>query len=234
MKKLIATLFTITLLAICTAKANQIYVDELVVNPNVIVHISTYINGSPWSGNVYAGVNQLNIGDTLSSNGKSIVGGTQIEGFCIDPFHLSSADPLLYDELSLELAPKSPGPMGLSRASDIRALWATAYHANMTDVEAAALQVAIWSVVADLNNPAAMFTSTGTTKSDQAIADATTLLNTIHDLNYGGGYASLTALSGAGQDYVVDAIPDSGTTVALLGLSLFAISAIRSAKLQRA
>jgi hypothetical protein len=99
--------------------------------------------------------------------------------------------------------------MGDAKALQISKLWGMAYSATMTANQAAAMQIAIWEIVAG-----DLFSVSG---SDYG---ASVLLNQL--ATYAGPVANLVALTGPGQDYVIQSVPEAGATVILLGLGMLA------------
>jgi hypothetical protein len=182
-----------------TTQATTVTVQELGVSPSQIANIN--VTGF-YSGGAYAGIVKLS------------VDGVAMDGFCIDPFHFSSSSPLTYTILPLENAPKAPGTMGAAKAETISKLWAMAYSSTMSATAAAGLQIAIWETVGG-----ASFSVSG---SDYG---ASTLLNNV--ATYAGAGANLIGLSGSGQDYVVQNVPDGGATAMLLGLGFLGLAAFR-------
>lgn len=195
--RIIFTIATALLVYTASARANQVMVQELQVNPNQVATIS--VPGF-YTGGVYAGVNRL------------LVNGAPMDGFCIDPFHFSSTSPLLYNVVPLNQAPKPPGTMTSAQAAQICRLWAMCYSANMTALNAAGMQIAIWEIVAG-NTISIIGNDYG----------ASVMLTNLSA--YTGAGADLVALTGPGQDYVVPhapslTVPDAGSTLCLLGLAL--------------
>jgi hypothetical protein len=189
----VVTVFQLSLHAV------PVTVQELSVSPAKVVNIN--VTGF-YSGGAYAGVVNLK------------VNGTEMDGFCIDPFHFSSGSPLQYEMVSLSEAPKAylpnfTGEMGDAKALQISKLWGMAYSATMTANQAAAMQIAIWEIVAG-----DLFSVSG---SDYG---ASVLLNQL--ATYAGPVANLVALTGPGQDYVIQSVPEAGATVILLGLGMLA------------
>ena len=141
-----------------------------------------------------------------------IVDGVAVDAFCIDPFHVSSPGPLLYEVVSVSEAPRSSspyvGPMGPVAAEKISKLWAKAYTPGMNATDAAALQLAIWEVVGG-----DLFAWTG---SGGVYDLAQGLIDGLPFYTVGANLSALESLSSAGQDYVFQ-VPDSGATAALLG-----------------
>lgn len=177
--------------------------------------------------NVFAGLINLQV------NGVSTV------GFCIDPYHWSVSGPQTdYNMVSLTQAPKPPGgPMDLATATRIEQLWAQYFtQAQGNNGVAAGLQIAIWELVTGTASGIPGNTgNTGTFVLNGAPADASADANA--DLtwlkanpnapaaNLVGLTSGLNANGGAnpGQDYVIQSVPDGGTTVILLGCSLFGL-----------
>jgi hypothetical protein len=197
--------------------------------PNEVVTLDLPDLGYPNGVGVYAGINTLSV----SENGST---GT-FSGFCIDPFHFSLSGPQDYSIVSLAEAPKPPGPMGTAAAMAIEDLWAmdfaTAQHSASA---AAALQIAIWEEVVDgvtsqNHEPASDYFSISPSNpyAIEAAADIAALKS------YTGPAADLVGLTGAGQDYVIDApptgntvpVPDRSATAVLLGAALLGIEGFR-------
>lgn len=186
--------------------AQAVLVQEVAITPSKTVYIS--VPGF-YTGQVQAGINQL------------LVDGVATNGFCIDPFHFALPSSSGYSYTSLANAPKPPGTMGAAKAQQISKLWAMAYSPTMTASQAAGFQIALWEIVGGPN-----FSIIGFDYG------ASSLIAQI--ASYTGPVAILTALTGPGQDYVVQdpnrqaAVPDSGTTLALLALSATGLVAVRS------
>lgn len=126
-----------------------IYVKEVGVNPGLTLDISS----SGVDGRVWAGVYNLSI---LGSDAEALgIKGT-VQAFCIDVWDYSPADTYVsYGAVSLEQAPDpGAGPMGLERARYLATLLNAHWSDSLTDVQAAALQVAAWEIVDEGNvNP---------------------------------------------------------------------------------
>lgn len=213
------------LLGTTSLHANQVTVQELAFDPGVrIAEISVpYL---PYTGGVYAGINHL------------LVSGTTMNGFCIDPFHFSSTSPLLYTVVSLDHAPKPPGTMNSTQASEISMLWGEYYNLAAPSVPtptseliAAGMQIAIWEIVAG---------NQMTITPDPVYKDFGAAYMLASLATYTGASADLVGLTGPGQDYVVQRtpalrVPDHGSTLALLGLALMALlaSGARQNKISR-
>ncbi|HLH57354.1 MAG TPA: VPDSG-CTERM sorting domain-containing protein, partial [Verrucomicrobiae bacterium] len=140
----------------------------------------------------------------------------------IDPFHFSSTTPLNYTVVSLANAPKqdpfSATGMGGAEALTIERLWAAHYSSGMSADNAATLQLAIWDVVGG--------TDFSTTSSLNSTAES--WISTVNANGYNGAAADLVGLTGSGQDYVVQNVPDGGTTILLLGSACFGVALLRS------
>lgn len=204
------------MLGVLCAHANQfnigdtLTVAESSITPNQIINVTITSTPLHYSGGVYAGINQLLI------NGSQIV-----NGFCIDPFHYSSSSSLPYTVVDLANAPKddpiASGGMGSAAALTIKMLWGAHYSTSMSAADAATLQLAIWDVVGGGD-----FSTTSSLNS--TAHDWITAVNTT---GYSGPVADLVGLTGSGQDYVVQNVPDGGLTVVLLGLGLLGLAAAR-------
>jgi hypothetical protein len=203
-------IFAAAMLALFTPASQALMIGDTVivkdtgVSPSRTVKIG--VDGF-YTGNTYAGVIKL------------VVGGVAMDGFCIDPWHFSSPNPLTYKAVPITQAPKSPGTMNAGQAQLIGALLALAYSPAMGADAAAALQLAIWEVVGGDD-----FTLLSANDYGAAalLASAKT---------YSGPLPNLIGLTGPGQDYVVQVppkVPDGGFTVLLLGVSLVGIAFVRS------
>jgi hypothetical protein len=189
-------------------------VSENGVGANETVWISSSNLGSNL--HVYAGVLNLSVDDVATS------------GFCIDPWHWSSGSALSYNIESLDNAPKSANnttanPMGASTALQIEQLWQQYYTPGISNVTAAALQIKIWELV-DLavNNGTFSLLSIDGGDSD-AVMTAIDGMSAFLSQHQDAPAANLVAVTGAGQDYVIPSVPDSGATVILLGVALLGL-----------
>jgi hypothetical protein len=211
-KLLVLPLLGFASLAAISLRADPVSVSEIGIGANEIVAISS--TGGPAALNdvsVYAGVVKL------------VVNGTATNGFCIDPWHWSTANAVDQVE-TLGTAPKPPGPMGDATATKIEQLWAQFYTPSITNTAAAGLQIAIWELVAagvESNGSTATFTLDSA--NDYG---ASTMISWVN-ANSNAATADLVALTGPGQDYVIQNMPDGGTTLCLLGLALVGLVAFR-------
>lgn len=142
------------------------------------------ISGSWHTGPVVAGIYKIKVNGVLT------------DSFCIDLQDTSTTSAQPYDEVALSAAPDAAlGPMGAAKATAIKKLWDMAYSPTMTKGQAAALQVAIWDCVVDLDNNV----SAGNFQITSADPGAQALLNA---LGTHSGAANLGALtSETYQDY---------------------------------
>jgi hypothetical protein len=193
------------------AGAVPVTVQELGVGANEIVQMTSSTLGTHL---VYAGILNLS------------VNGIATDGFCIDPFHWSISGPQDYNLEPLADAPKSPiNGMGDASALKIEQLWGHYYAHDMSNQDAAGLQIAIWEIVGGLN-----FQLDST--PDYGAAAMLGWLNS----NPTADAATLVAVTGRGQDYVIPnsqniphiSVPDGGETALLLGAGLAALAIMRS------
>ncbi|HEY4247861.1 MAG TPA: hypothetical protein VGM64_13490 [Lacunisphaera sp.] len=204
----------LSLIAGNALRADSVMVSENGVGANETVWISSSNLGSDL--HVYAGVLNLS------------VDGVATSGFCIDPWHWSSGSALSYNLESLDNAPKSannttPNPMGASTALQIEQLWQQYYTPGISNVNAAALQIKIWELV-DLAVDNGTFSLLSIDGGDSAaVTAAINGMSTFLSQNPGAASANLVAVTGAGQDYVIPSVPDSGATVILLGVALLGV-----------
>jgi hypothetical protein len=204
---------------------------------------TVYINSSTLGNNlhVYAGIVDLTLGTGPTAK--------NFEGFCIDPWHWSVSGPQNYQLVPLYDAPKPPGPMSVKAAGEIEELWAqymtSSYvlsgNAKTADEWAAAMQLEIWQTVAgSISDATYSLDSIDNNFSGEAtavwsdlgamntfLADATSSTPRAHLEGLTSGTNS-DRRDNAGQDYVIDSVPDSGTPALLLGLGLVGILALRS------
>ena len=215
LKHFAGALLGLSSLAVISLRADPVTVQEVGIGANEIVNISSSstLPTSLGPANVYAGVVRL------------MVNGTATNGFCIDPWHWSGSGVLNYNTESLATAPKPPGPMGALAAKEIEQLWAHYYTPSISNVDAAGLQIAIWDLVAagvNSINPGSV-TFKLNSSNDYGAAGMLSWVSS----NTNAPTADLIAVTGPGQDYVIQRIPDGGTTLCLLGLALMGLVAFR-------
>jgi hypothetical protein len=216
-KKASLAAIALSLLATVALKADPVTVEEVGIGANQIVNITSSTLGTAY---VYAGVLDL------------LVNGTPTAGFCIDPWHWSVAGPQAYNSEPLSNAPKSavgstPNPMGVTTATEIGQLWQNYYTPSISNNTAAALQIEIWELV-----DAAVSTGTFTLNSaSSSVLSTLSSMQTWLAANPNAPTANMLALTGPGQDYAVDPVPDGGSTLVLLGLGFIGLVAFRK-KLQ--
>jgi hypothetical protein len=193
----------VLLLGPLPSRATPVTVEDLGVSPNEVVSIRTSGSGAE---SVYAGVVNLR------------VNGEVKPGFCIDPFHQSLSGPQSYTLEPLSAGPKPPGgPMGDAPAMEIAQLWQQYFSPTMGAADAAGLQIAIWEVVGG-----------GSFTLNQANDyGASGMLGWWSDNRSTAPAADLQAVTGPGQDYVIDSVPDGGTTAMLLGGALWGLLWVR-------
>lgn len=198
--------------------ATPIMVTELGIGANETVFINSSTLGSNL--HVYAGVVKLD------------VGGSLMDGFCIDPWHWSASGPQLYNSIPLSVGPKDPTGsgmtgMGAGSAQQIEQLWLHYYSPTISNVNAAALQIKIWQIV-DGAEPGGTFGLVSVDNDSAAVYTTLTNMTTFLATNPSAPSAQLRAVSGPnGQDYVVVSTPDSGATAVLLGFALLGLAAVR-------
>lgn len=192
--------------------------------PNEVVNVSIpYLN---YNGGVYAGINTLSV----NNNGNVMV----YDGFCVDPFHWSVSGPVNYNMVPLANAPKLPGTLNAGTATEISELWAEFFSPTMTSASAAGLQIAVWELVssnavASGNLAPNMAFSLAQGQPDYgASADIAALAT------FSGPAPYVVGLTGPGQDYIIDPVPDGGQTLLMLGLTGLAMLLARPFLLARA
>ena len=151
-------------------------------------------------------ISSSTLGDNLWVYACSIdilVDGNSTQGFCIDPWHWSLNGTMAYNSEDLAAGPKNPGPMGAATALQVEQLWQQYYSPAMSNSNAAGLQIAIWDLVS---------------ASVSAATDGAYWYTLNSGDDYGAGSmiawvesdptaaaANLVAITGTGQDYVVQA-----------------------------
>jgi len=206
MRKVISSFVMIGASLALAIHAQAIFVEDIGVSPSEVtfIKVTNFYTGGAW-----AGINNLRV-DGVATN-----------GFCIDPFHFSRTSSG-YSFVPLADAPKGH-LIGAAKAEEISKLWAMAYSPNMAAPQAAALQIAIWEIVGGAN-----FSLVGSSVKGANDYGASVLLQDV--ANYSGNGATLIALTGPGQDYVVQnakATPDTGTTLSFLAMTLLCLVSVR-------
>jgi hypothetical protein len=172
-----------------------------------------------YNGQVCAGINTLSVNNGTSS--------TIYNGFCVDPFHWSAVGPTAhYSFVPLPDGPKAPAKLNTATARDIEDLWGEYYSPSMSSYNAAGLQIAIWELVSDnavANDLLPAYDAFTVEGNDFGASQDLASLATYH-----GPTANLEILTGPGQDYVVDPVPDAGGTFLTLALTLGALILARS------
>src|SRR5438477_6939955 len=175
----------VTLAALLTAvtapSTHAVLVEDLGVRLGEPAHISL---STGFNGVVAAGIKHL------------VVGGQTMDAFCIDPFTKALSSSQGYNFVPLTQAPEAPWTLNSTKAVEIKDLWSMFYSPNMSQKNAAGLQLAIWEIVGG--------------NSFQVIGKdyhASEMLAALH--SYTGAGADLIALTGPGQDYVVQTPPGS-------------------------
>ena len=181
----------------------------------------------------YSGGLDVGMSTLLVNNGTS---SSVYNGFCIDPFHWSATGPSSpYYEVPLVDAPKSPAQLNAYTATEIEKLWAQFFSPTMSSSSAAGLQIAIWELVSSNAiasdslpaNEAFTLTSGNDYGASQDLASLAT---------YAGPVPSLLALTGPGQDYVINVnpVPDVSGTFIMLALTVGALLIARPALIKSA
>jgi len=207
--KHVATAMGSSLLLSVALVATPVTVQEVGVGASKVVNISASNLGTF---NAYAGVLHL------------VVDGTPTDGFCVDPWHWSSSSPQQYETVALGVANKPPGPMGTDTALKIEQLWQHYYSPSISNETAAGLQIAIWKLVDE-----AVFSATFSINSYDY--GASSFISWV-EANPSAPAANLIGLTGVGQDYAIQKVPDGAMTITLLGLSFLGLVAIRK-KIER-
>jgi len=173
---------------------------------------AVWINsGTLGTWDVWAGITELN------------VNGVATNSFCIDPFQWSSSQQQQYTVTALGSAPFPTAGMGSAAALTISKLWAENYQQALGNAQiAAGLQIAIWETVA--GNPGMPSFSLVAGQSDYGAAGM--LAVAAADTSAVAPVSLVALANGTYQDYVVQNVPDAGTTLALLGLGLAALALV--------
>jgi len=225
---------TILVSLLCVFMAGPAFADFQVWHTDVDPGLSMTIDSSGYDGTVLAGVNRLMI------DGSTSLDGTGVEAFCIDVWDTIPAqgDNAMYNAVPLNQAPDpgaAPvGGMGLTKARHVAQLldqwWGAAVVASSADVQAAALQLAVWEAVDELATntydvTTGQFSATG---NSEAISMANQMLGLI-DLDDTtvalDRYLALTndttsGIVGTYQDFVVKVPAPAALVLGLLGMSV--------------
>src|ERR1019366_3056875 len=224
-------------------KATPVTVTEDGIGANDTVYINSSTLGNDL--HVYAGIVDLTIANgALTSN---------VDSFCIDPWHWSVSGPTSDNLEPLASAPKPPGPMSAGAAIQIEQLWAqymtSAYalsgNSQTADEWSAALQLEIWQTLAgSISGATYSLVSVDNNFSGEAIAVVGDLgtMNTFlsHTTSFTpranllavSTGVSVTGLDNSGQDFVIPSVPDGGDTAVLTGLGLLGMLALGSRRLR--
>lgn len=178
------------------------------LSSTTVQFIDTYgqtadIAGTWYNGQVSAGIYHIRVDGVLR------------DSFCIDLLDEVATSPEPYSIVSVGDAPNpSLGPMGAQKAAAISKLWAMAYSPTMTQNQAAALQLAIWDCVVDLdyNITAGGFHVIGNNYGAQ------TLLNNVQ--TYSGGADLFAVTSCQYQDFVTGVPVPGALALGSLGLTI--------------
>jgi hypothetical protein len=226
-----------SLLGCATASAVPLTYDGLMGSQTTTLNVNIPAHGSTaafsYSGGVYVGFHTYHIESGSFQQYKS---------FCIDFYDHTSTATHEYTATSLESAPLSTFgdvAMGAGASQTIKALWALNYDdalaaataATPNYTKSAELQLAIWKAIA--------IGSGGTATGSTYNAGANTMLASA--ASYSGTLPGLFAWSNSDayekfQDFIgipnspIDpppGVPDGGATVALLGIALSGLAAIR-------
>lgn len=220
-------------------KANPIEVTEDGIGANDTV----YINSSTLGTNlhVYAGIVDLTLG--------TVPHATEVDAFCIDPWHWSVSGPQNYNIEPLQSAPKPPGPMSAEAALQIEQLWAQYMTSTYVfssswqtaDEWSAAMQLEIWQTVSgSISGATYNLDSVDNNFSGEAkavLGDLGTMNSFLSHASSSTPRANLEAVSSGvnadrrdnpGQDYVIGSVPDGGYTAAFMVVALLGILMVRA------
>lgn len=238
-------------LAICLALTATVNADTIIAN---------------WQGQTQAGGVQysLNSGSTWTSTSAGffnfdrtggtfpldpLASGTSILAFCIqlEQYIGTTPNPVTFEVVDLDQGrvpnPPSPGPLGLTRALQIDALFSLAFTNGeiddpVTNTVAQAVQVAVWEIAYETLGTLGI--GTGTARFQNAgtgvLAQADSWLATINGINfqtYQRQHFLWAMNSDTLQDFVIQTpgspdigIPEPGTLV-MVGLGLLGLGFVR-------
>lgn len=213
MKRLIFIMIIATFMAVpAFASIHTVGSTSTVDYVNVSPSQTVTIRGTWHSGGVYAGIYNL------------VVDGASMDSFCIDLQDNSYTDPATYNVKALEEAPDPTfGPMGNAKALAVaELLYKNWWDKDITNAaEAAALQVAVWEILAD---GASGFDLTSGSFYTEGYD--TTLANSyLASITGSGDYTHLfVGLShGTYQDYIVRIPVPAAVLLGIFGLSVAGI-----------
>jgi len=231
-KQTLATVIGWTLLPclVASVNANSVTVTDVTdwdTTPGEAVNANIPYLG--YNGGIEAGINTL-----LVNTGQT---GTTYNGFCIDPFHWTLIDQpsSAYSMVPLVDAPKAPAELNAFTTTEIEELWGKYYSPTMSSTSAAGLQIAIWELVSS-NAVASDGLALNQAFSLSGGSDYGASSDLASLANYNGPIPTLMALTGPGQDYViqVQSVPDGGATLIMLALPLSVLVLTRRALLKTA
>jgi hypothetical protein len=228
-KIILSAILGISALAGVSLRATPITVNETGIGSSDTAIVNSSALGSNLD--VYAGI--INLSLTQGAQTSNAM------AFCIDPWHLSASGAQSYNIEALASGPKVEGPMGALAALQIQQLWAqymtSSYalsgSASTADAWSAALQLEIWQTVAgSITTPGATYSlgsvANGYAGEAAAVTADQASMTAFLAANPNAAAANLVALTGAtGQDYVVSAVPDHGTTTAFVLIGLLVVLA---------
>lgn len=209
--RLLATTFAISLYSSIPAQAipsvgQTVTVQETSVFGKV-VHIS-----SPgfYTGGAWAGIYNLK------------VDGQATASFCIDPWQFDPTSPSVYTVTELSNAPDNnpPGAMGAANAVELERLWTYYMHPGMSANQAKDFQLASWLLVGGPN-----FSITDAAPS--GYSSWSDWLTAYEGAAANAAPTHLVALSSPSQQDYLMAVPDSGTTLGLLGMAFTGLALVR-------
>ena len=203
--------------ATITASNDSLSVQEMGMGASETVNISSSTLGNNLE--VYAGAINVQFN------------GTTGVGFCIDPWHFSLNGAQTFNWESLSTGPKMADGMGVSTALEIEQLWDKYYSSSMSNSTAAGLQIAIWDLVnASINSQTGG--SDWYTLNVENDYGASSMISYVES-NPTLPAANLSAVTGAGQDYVTltSNVPSAplATSTQTLPFTVYALPVLTSA-----